>query len=418
MKPTLYRKKLFLMPGCLLLSAALLLQSSSCGLRTDATALSAGYSRKAIEQGEADEAFVAALSDFSFSLFRESLQKDGSNDLLSPLSATVCLAMLANGTAGSTETELGKALGMSRDSLNKGMYGYLSTLYSAKSCKLQLADSIWIRDSEADSIRKEFLQANADWYDASVYSAPFDSSTVKDINKWVNRQSDGMIDSILDSIPDSTVMYLINALAFDAKWETKYRKSQIRDGQFIGYDGTETTASMMYSEESVFLSGEGVQGFAKNYAGGRYSFVALLPDRGSDIYTYAASLDGKQWQTLWKNKTEETVRVAIPEFRCERQRSLKESLAGLGVTKLFEEQLADFSALSSTASLHCSEITQKVFLEVDRNGTKAAAITRAGVNKAALNPEEKIVTLDRPFLYAVADNRTGLPLFLGITAAL
>ena len=158
---------------------------------------------------------------------------------------------------------------------------------------------------------------------------------------------------------------------------------------------------------------------ASNYAGGQYSFVALLPEENKDIYDYAASLDGKAWRSLWKNKENTAVRVAIPEFRYDRQRTLIDVLQNLGMTDMFDETLADFSALAPKDFLYCSEINQKVFIEVDRNGTKAAAITWAGMNKSsAMIEDQKTVYLDRPFLYAIADNHTGLPLFLGIVTAL
>ena len=419
MKTNHHRKKSFAALGSVLLAVTILSNCTSCALRTSAAEISEGYSRKATEQGTVDDAFITALSNFSLSLFRESVKKDASNDLISPLSATLCLAMLANGANGNTKTQMENVLGMNTDALNKSLYGYVSKLYTSDSCKVNLANSIWFRNTYQDQISKNFLQTNADWYNAQIYSTPFDNTTVKDINNWVKHYSDGMIDSILNKISPSTVMYLINALTFDAKWETKYEKDQIRENLFTNYDKSQTTTEMMYSEESIYLSGEGVQGFAKNYAGGQYSFVALLPEENKDIYDYAASLNGEAWRSLWKNKENTAVRVAIPEFRYDRQRSLIDVLQNLGMTDMFDETLADFSALAPKDFLYCSEINQKVFIEVDRNGTKAAAITWAGMNKSsAMIEDQKTVYLDRPFLYAIADNHTGLPLFLGIVTAL
>ena len=208
-------------------------------------------------------------------------------------------------------------------------------------------------------------------------------------------------------------------LTFDAKWETKYEKKDIREKLFTNYDKSQATTQMMYSEESIYLSDKGVQGFAKNYSGGQYSFVALLPEEDKDIYEYAASLTGNAWQSLWENKTTDSVQVSIPEFSYDRQRSLIGVLSKLGMTDMFDETLADFSGLAPHDSLYCSEVNQKVFIQVDRNGTKAAAITWAGMNKSsAMIEDQKTVYLDRPFLYAIADNNTGLPLFLGIITTL
>ena len=419
MKTNHHRKKSFAALGSVLLAVTILSNCTSCALRTSAAELSEGYSRKATEQGTVDDAFITALSNFSLSLFRESVKKDASNDLISPLSATLCLAMLANGANGNTKTQMENVLGMNTDALNKSLYSYVSKLYTSDSCKVNLANSIWFRNTYQDQISKNFLQTNADWYNAQIYSTPFDNTTVKDINNWVKHYSDGMIDSILNKISPSAVMYLINALTFDAKWETKYEKDQIRENLFTNYDKSQTTTEMMYSEESVYLSNEGVQGFAKNYAGGQYSFVALLPEENKDIYGYAASLDGEAWRSLWQSRENTAVQVSIPEFSYDRQRSLIGALKNMGMTDMFDETLADFSALAPKDFLYCSEINQKVFIEVDRNGTKAAAITWAGMNKSsAMIEDQKTVYLDRPFLYAIADNHTGLPLFLGIVTAL
>ena len=419
MKTNHHRKKSFAALGSVLLAVTILSNCTSCALRTSAAELSEGYSRKATEQGTVDDAFITALSNFSLSLFRESVKKDASNDLISPLSATLCLAMLANGANGNTKTQMENVLGMNTDALNKSLYSYVSKLYTSDSCKVNLANSIWFRNTYQDQISKNFLQTNADWYNAQIYSTPFDNTTVKDINNWVKHYSDGMIDSILNKISPSAVMYLINALTFDAKWETKYEKDQIREDVFTNYNQSQTTTEMMYSEESVYLSNEGVQGFAKNYAGGQYSFVALLPEENKDIYGYAASLDGEAWRSLWQSRENTAVQVSIPEFSYDRQRSLIGALKNMGMTDMFDENLADFSALAPKDFLYCSDINQKVFIEVDRNGTKAAAITWAVMDeKSADVAEEKVVHLDRPFLYAIADNHTGLPLFLGIVTAL
>ena len=419
MKTNHHRKKSFAALGSVLLAVTILSNCTSCALRTSAAELSEGYSRKATEQGTVDDAFITALSNFSLSLFRESVKKDASNDLISPLSATLCLAMLANGANGNTKTQMENVLGMNTDALNKSLYSYVSKLYTSDSCKVNLANSIWFRNTYQDQISKNFLQTNADWYNAQIYSTPFDNTTVKDINNWVKHYSDGMIDSILNKISPSAVMYLINALTFDAKWETKYEKDQIREDVFTNYNQSQTTTEMMYSEESVYLSNEGVQGFAKNYAGGQYSFVALLPEENKDIYGYAASLDGEAWRSLWQSRENTAVQVSIPEFSYDRQRSLIGALKNMGMTDMFDENLADFSALAPKDFLYCSDINQKVFIEVDRNGTKAAAITWEVMNgKSAAIAEEKVVYLDRPFLYAIADNNTGLPLFLGIVTAL
>lgn len=408
-------KRIFLSMLCLILAGTLLLSCNSCGLRVSAAELSKGYERKTTETGEITEAFRTAMADFSLSLFQGLVTKDGENDLVSPLSALLCLAMMANGADGETKAQMEEAFGMDVDTLNRSLYAFTSSLYRADDCKLNLADSIWFRDDEDRlHVNEAFLQTNADWYDAQIYAAPFDHTTLKDINAWCKHYTDGMIEKMLDTIDADTVMYLINALTFDAKWATKYEKGDIADGQFTNYDGTQKAVQMLSSEEKTYLSADGIRGFAKNYAGDKYSIVALLPDEGADIYEYITTLDGAAWLSLWNARKTASVKVKMPEFTCRSNRNLNDTLKAMGMTDMFREN-ADFSRLGHSAdgNLYCSEVCQKVFIQVDCNGTKAAAITWGDIKGEAAPMEPLRVVLDRPFVVAIVDNATGLPIFIG-----
>ena len=405
---------------CVILAGVLLLSCTSCGLRVSAAELSKGYERTATETGEITEAFKTAMADFSMSLFQGLVTKDSENDLISPLSAVICLAMIANGADGETKAQMETAFGMDINALNQSLYAYTSSLYRADDCKLNLADSIWFRDEENRlHVNEEFLQTNADWYDAQIYSAPFDDSTLTDINHWCKKYTDGMIEKMIDEIDDDTVMYLVNALTFDAKWAKKYEKKDVNEAQFTNYDGSKNTVQMLSSEESVFLSADGVKGFAKNYAGDKYSIVGLLPDEKTDIYDYIASLTGEQWMNLWNGRQTASVSVQMPEFSYSVGMRMNDTLKAMGMTDMFDGN-ADFSKLgySENGNIHCSEVCQKTFIQVDRNGTKAAAITWGALKDLACVAELYRVILDRPFIYAIVDNATGLPIFVGAVTAL
>ena len=402
----------------LLLIGILLLSTSACGLRVNAEELSADYQRRSTEEGDISDArFKQAMADFSWRLFKESLKAGGENEAVSPLSAILCLGMIANGASGETKKQMEQAFGMDLDTLNRCLYSYTAALYSAKNCKVNLADSIWFRDGDNLQIREEFLQANADWYGAEAYAAPFDETTRQAINSWCRQKTNGMIQEILKEIPADTKMYLINALAFEAKWAKAYEKAQIHEKDFTSYAGDSQTASMLSSEEKIFLSGANGKGFAKSYAGEKYSFVGLLPDEGVDVYEYAASLDGAAWLALWNSRRTTTVNVTMPEFTMASHKSMKEALKAMGMTDMFDRSLADFSGITEKNDLFCSNVEQKVYVQVDRSGTKAAAITWGGMEaKSAPIIEEETVILDRPFVYAIVEQETGLPLFIGVTA--
>ena len=413
-------KRIFTFSLCFVLAGMLLFSCTSCGFRIKAAELSKNYSRRATDPGTVTEEYKAAMADFSMSLFKGIVTGDGENDLVSPLSAVICLAMIANGANGNTKAQMEAAFGMDVDALNESLYAYTSSLYRADDCKLNLADSIWFRDDENRlCVNDEFLQTNADWYGAQIYTAPFDQSTCKDINAWCKRYTDGMIEKIIDKIDPGTVMYLVNALAFDAKWAVAYEKKDVRDGQFTIYDGSKKAVQMLSAKERTYLSADGVKGFAKNYIGDQYSIVALLPDQETDIYEYVNTLDGAAWMSLWNARQSSAVSVWMPEFTYTSSMNLNDTLKAMGMTDMFAEN-ADFSKLgsSSLGGIYCSEVCQKVFIQVDRNGTKAAAVTWGGMKDMAMEEEPLRVVLDRPFVYAIVDNATGLPIFIGVVTKL
>ena len=394
------------------------LSATSCS-SASASGLSGKYTRNQEDEGAVTEDFTEAASKFAFDLFHATLTEDGKNDLISPLSAMLCLALVTNGAEGETLAQLENALGMKRDDLNRALYAYSASLYNEEE-QVHIANSIWFRDTDSLTVGEDFLQRNADWFGADVYKKPFDSSTVKEINGWVKENTKDMIDSILDSIDPSAVMYLMNALAFDAKWQWGYDKHDVIESDFNNADGTTSHVDMMYSTEMIYLSGSGAEGFVKNYSGAGFSFVGLLPKNGTDAYALARKLDGDAWLDLWNSRETTEVRAAIPEFSYEIESPLNDALMSLGIEDLFSPFDADLSSLgkSTMGNLYCSSVRQKTFIDVGSEGTKAAAVTIIEVyNTCAESPalkQPKRVILDRPFVYAIVDNTTGLPLFLGV----
>ena len=424
MKETVCRTLSIFMAFLLLL--AIPVQLTGCALTIHAEELSADYTRVATEEGKVTDAFVTAMADFSLTLANTSVsmeQETKKNHLISPLSAMICLAMIANGADHDTRAQMEATLGMPIEELNRSLYTYTSQLYVGDDCKVSVADSIWYREGEALIVREEFLQTCADWYNAQQYAAPFNETTRQDINNWVKKYTDGMIDSILDEpIPADTVMYVINALVFDAKWQVEYEKNDVSSGDFTNADGSKVSVEMLWSEESRYLTVEGGYGVTKPYKGGEYCFVGLLPEEGTDIYDFVASLTGDTWITMWKSQTVGTVYTRIPEFTYDSNMELTPMLQEMGMTDLFDAATCDLSGIGTGAegNLYCSGVYQKTFIDVSRNGTKAAAVTWGDVKceSAVEVIDLKYVYLNRPFVYAIVDTRTGLPLFVGVVTEL
>lgn len=396
----------------LLLAASMLFLYLLGGLRVSAEELSKTYKRK-VEPASYTDAFKTNAAEFSFALYRASMAQGGENSLLSPLSALYVLGMLSMGAEGETLAQIEQAVGMDKDALAACLFALEVSLESTKSGGIHLENSIWIRDTFKNSVKTAFLQSNADYFGAQIYAAPFDATTVRDVNRWVEYYTDGMIDKILEEAPDPlSVMYLINTLALDFKWDTAYKKQDIISSlPFHSASGEVQNATGLASSESIYLSAENLQGIAKPYANGDFYFVALLPEEGTSPEALLSSLNGASWNALWNGKRNQTVEVTLPEFTYDKEMQLNEAFGKLGIVDLFDSQKANLSALAESP-LYCSFIKQKTFIGVSREGTKAAAVTVGAVKCMSAAPGMTLV-FDRPFAYAIVDAQSGLPLFLG-----
>lgn len=354
--------------------------------------------------------FIGNSANFAVELFKRSADET-KNSVISPLSVMLALSMTANGANGETLTQMEKVLGDSLDinELNKYLGAFVSNLPSYDKAKMSLANSIWLRENGLN-VNKEFLKINASYYNADAYSVPFNKDTLNDINTWVSNKTDGTIEQMLDNIPNGAVMYLINALTFDAEWEEIYTKDQIYEGEFNGVGGKQTV-SMMNSCESLYLDDGKATGFIKPYAEG-YSFVAILPNEDVSIEDYIALMSGEKFISDLKNAEAGVVNVSMPKFKTEYSIEMSNVLKSLGITDAFDENKADFSGIDSSGNLFINRVLHKTFINVDERGTKAGAATAVEMRaKGALGMYT--VNLDRPFVYAIIENETNLPMFIG-----
>ena len=358
---------------------------------------------------------ASAATDFALRLVQSANDPD-QNTLISPLSVLCALAMTANGAEGETLLQMENTLGMRREQYNDFFNSYFSALHIGDTPTLKLANSIWFTDRNGFEPKEDFLKVNASYYGADAYLAPFDDSTAREINGWVNEKTDGMTPSILDQIPDEAVMYLVNALAFDAQWSERYAESDVYPGEFTAADGTKQAVDYMSSEEQTYLSDDNAVGFIKYYRGRDYAFVALLPDEGVSAGEYLDSLDGEKLQDLLANSSKETVVAVMPKFETQTSMELSEVLQAMGMELPFDSENADFSSMgtSQAGNISISRIVHKTFISVAEDGTRAGAATSIE-EEAACAPEEepKKVKLDRPYVYMLIDCKNNVPFFIG-----
>ena len=364
------------------------------------------------------DAGAAAAADFGVRLFQTSME-EGKNTLISPLSVLYALAMTTNGADGETLSQMEQVLGMDCENLNSFMLAYLDLLPEGKAYKMSLANSIWFKDDPNFAVEQSFLQTNADYYGAGAYKAAFDEGTRNDINNWVKEHTDGMIPEIIDEIPDEAIMYLVNALAFDAKWADEYEEHQIREGRFTMEDGTRQDVDMMHSEEYTYLEDDLATGFIKYYKDRKYAFVAMLPNEGVSVSQYVDSLTSEHLRELLNNPQDLTVFASIPKFETEYDIEMSEVLQEMGMTDAFDWRVADFSRLGTYnvdgMNICISRVLHKTFISVSEQGTRAGAATAVEmVAEGAMEIVDfKEVVLDRPFVYMLIDCETNLPFFIG-----
>lgn len=405
----------------ILLSISMLLGLTGCRKDTPGIGkdLMEGIPERVVCVNADMEAGAAASADFGVRLFQTVLA-DGENTLISPQSVLLALSMTANGANGATREEMEQVLGMDPVAANTFLLAWQDSLPESKTGNLTLANGIWFRDANHFTPDRDFLECNANYYQADIYKAAFDEETRKAMNDWVSDRTGGRIPEILDKISPESILYLVNALAFDGVWEEIYREDQVRGGTFTREDGFAETVEMMRSTETEYLEDSLATGFVKYYEGREYAFVALLPKEGVSVSDYVLSLNGQNLRELLARRESVEVCAAMPKFEVTGKAELKEALMELGMQTAFDDAAADFSRMGTLRgeglNLYISRVLHDTYLAVDERGTKAGAATAVEVKNegaAIVNTDMKYVTLDRPFVFLLADTQNWIPFFLG-----
>ena len=355
------------------------------------------------------------MTDFALDLFKEA-SKDGENTLISPLSVLIALSMTANGAEGGTREQMESVLGMSTEELNLYIRDHTAGLPQGEKYKLSIANSVWFKDEEGLSIKEDFLRTNEEYYGADIFKAPFNDETLKDINAWVNDKTDGMIPDVLDEIPAEAIMYLINALAFDAEWADQYSEGDVYDGKFTREDGSDVDVKMMRGEDGLYIEDERATGFIKFYDGLKYAFVALLPNEDISVSDYLSMLDGEELQAVLNDPLRGAeVHTSMPKFAVEYDVEMSSVLKNMGMVDAFDPSSADFSRLgqSERGNIFINRVIHKTFIEVGELGTRAGASTVVEMFPESAPMLVKQVDLDRPFVYMIIDWENKVPFFIG-----
>lgn len=354
---------------------------------------------------------------FGLALLREVNERlpADSNVFISPLSASMALGMTATGAAGETLDSMRAVLGYPDVDLDEMDQSYRSLIDLLRaldpSVDFRIANSIWYRNGL--NVEPSFVDATKQYFDAEVAALDFDSPTaVGTINDWVKHGTNDKIQKIVNSIPEYMVMYLINAIYFKGSWTAQFDESRTRDEPFFAADGSQPAVPMM-SIESDFLatSTDEYSAVELPYGGGAFTMIVVVPRQGLSVDSLISELDASRWQALLGGLTERGGLVQIPRFRLEWRSSLSAPLIDMGMGIAFDATRADFSGISRDASLFISSVDQATFVNVDEEGTEAAAVTSVGIGFVSL--PLPLLRADRPFLFAIRERFSGTLLFIG-----
>ena len=371
-----------------------------------------------------DDAFVKSQYDMTAKLMKQISFDDteAENILLSPLSIASALALAVNGANGETLTELRNFLvgeDIDTESVNEYYRNYISNLPSSDKAKLHLANSVW--NSNELTLREDYLKTIVNYYDhTDIFNAPFTDDTLKDINSWIYDNTDGKIKDMLKYMDGNAVTYLINALAFDAEWENEWNTTL--KGVFADYNEAGQTVDMMMGTEKYYISDQYAEGFVKQYSGGTYSFVGILPRESLSVTLsdYIGMMDGKTLQKLLDSRKEEAVSVTMPKFKFDYETGdtlLTQALQKLGVKQAFECGQANFGRMyvdsDGSNDPYISRVIHNTCIDVNEKGTEAAAATIIEMTQKGGGPSVPSLNFNRPFLFMILDERTKLPVFIG-----
>ncbi|MCG3157646.1 MAG: hypothetical protein DKINENOH_04282 [bacterium] len=361
-----------------------------------------------------EKRLVVSGNRFGLQLFREVVQqRPGENLFLSPLSVAMALGMTLNGANGETYEAMQNTLelaGLSQEEINQSYQSLIALLMQLDPrVEFQIANSIWHRQEMA--FEPEFLKRNQTYFNALVSGVDFSApATLNLINTWVSDNTHGRIPKIIDEIKPEHVMFLINAIYFKGIWTYRFDPAQTKDDWFITASGARQACKMMHQKATLrYFANQTVQAIDLPYGDAGFSMTILLPHHGVSLDSLITSISSEIWSDWMTGFTKHEMRLALPRFRLTFDITLNEILRSMGMAIAFTDA-ADFTAMYQAGDLLISEVKHKTFVEVDEEGTEAAAVTSVGVAVRSVPPSLRI---DRPFLFAIRDSHSQTILFIG-----
>ncbi len=364
------------------------------------------------------EQILEADQQFAFELFgKVNTLTEEDNFMISPLSVSYALGMTMNGAAGTTLDAFYDVLhfgDLTNKEVNESYKDLMDQLvHLDDKVVFSIANSIWYKLGY--QVLDEFITTNQNYFDAAVRELDFsDPQAVDIINGWIEEKTNDKIKDMLDYIPSDAVMYLINAIYFNATWKYEFDKSQTEVEPFYINEAGFTTADFMKVKGSFnYAVTEHFSAVEMPYGDSTFSMVVMLPSGERTADDLISQMDFTYWNTWYDNATVRNVQIELPKFKYEFKALLNDPLIDLGLGIAFSDG-ADFSRITPGAPLYISRVIHQTFIDVQEEGTEAAAATIVEIRETSAGGDSTpIFRADKPFLYIIKENSTGAILFMG-----
>jgi len=367
-----------------------------------------------------EKKLVETDEKFGLKLFRELNKYEGNKKIfISPLSVNMALAMAYNGAVGTTEQAMRKTLefgNLTQNEINesyKSLIGLLSEI--DPKVQFQMANSIWFQ--QGFNVLPDFININKTYFDAEVRELDLHApGALEIINGWVSTKTNSKVNDIIKRIDPLTIMFLINAIYFNGMWTYEFDKNQTFDDKFYLENGNSVDSKMMQQHRDFYYyENENLQAIDLEYGDGKYSMTIFLPKSNISINSLITQLDASNFTHWIGNFTESEGTLLLPKFKMEYRILLKEILTTLGMGIAFDQNLADFSKMCNSVkgNLYIDRVIHQTFVEVDEEGTEAAAATVVVVNYKGAGPKGFVMHVNRPFLFVIRERQNNVILFMG-----
>jgi len=364
-----------------------------------------------------EKQLVESDNSFGLKLFREiNTDEKNENVFISPLSISMALGMTLNGANGATKQAIQNTLelaGLTDQQINESYRSLAELLVGLDpKVKFKIANSIWYRNSL--TFEQNFLDVNRKFFNAEVSALDFSNPQSKNIiNSWVENNTNGKIKQIVDNIDPLTVMFLINAIYFKGTWTYEFEKNKTQDDFFNLPDGSRVPCKMMAQAGNFsYYASDDFQAVDLPYGDELFSMTIILPNPGKDIDALVETLTAENWNSWINNFATFEGELYLPRFKLEYEIKLNDVLKSLGMEIAFDPSRADFTGMYRSGGVYIDEVKHKSFVEVNEEGTEAAAATVVDMKLTSIGSGFTI-RIDRPFIFAIREHHSGTILFIG-----